>query len=188
MPGSLYIYQGDELGLDEVDVPIAEIQDPMHDRSGGTDPGRDGCRVPLPWSGASAPFGFSPPKATGRPWLTQPAHWADLTVEAQAADSDSTLNLYRAALQIRREEPDLGDGPLTWWASPPDTLAFARGPPFLSLTNLSGSSLPLPPHVAVLLASADVSDHHLPPDATVWLRPIVDAPADPAWRLPDDHR
>ncbi len=82
LPGSLYIYQGDELGLDEVEVPIAEIQDPMHDRSGGTDPGRDGCRVPLPWSGTAAPFGFSPAGSTGRPWLTQPAHWAGLTVEA----------------------------------------------------------------------------------------------------------
>ena len=91
----------------------------MHDRSGGTDPGRDGCRVPLPWSGAAAPFGFSPDGSTGRPWLTQPAHWAGLTVEAEAADPDSMLNLYRTALRIRHEEPDLGDGPLTWWSSPP---------------------------------------------------------------------
>ena len=188
LPGSLYIYQGDELGLDEVEVPIAEIQDPMHDRSGGTDPGRDGCRVPLPWSGAAAPFGFSPDGSTGRPWLTQPAHWAGLTVEAEAADPDSMLNLYRTALRIRHEEPDLGDGPLTWWSSPPDTLAFARGPRFLSLTNLSGASLPLPPHEAVLLASVDVADHHLPPDATVWLRPAVDGAAEPAWRLPDEDR
>ena len=60
LPGSLYIYQGDELGLDEVEVPIAEIQDPMHDRSGGVDPGRDGCRVPLPWSGAAAPVRLQP--------------------------------------------------------------------------------------------------------------------------------
>ena len=106
----------------------------------------------------------------------------------QAADPDSMLNLYRTALPIRRDEPDLGDGPLTWWSSPPDTLAFARGPRFLSLTNLSGASLPLPPHEAVLLASVDVADHHLPPDATVWLRPAVDGAAEPAWRLPDEDR
>ena len=72
LPGSLYLYQGDELGLDEVEVPLHEIQDPMHARSGGIAPGRDGCRVPLPWSGEAAPFGFSPADASAPPWL-QPA-------------------------------------------------------------------------------------------------------------------
>src|SRR4029077_1989905 len=91
LPGSLYISQGDELALDEVEVPLAEIQDPMHDRSGGIDPGRDGCRVPLPWSGSTPPFGFSRSAATGHPWLTQPAHWSGLTVEAESADPSSML-------------------------------------------------------------------------------------------------
>jgi alpha-glucosidase len=182
LPGSLYIYQGDELGLDEVEVPVAEIQDPMHDRSGGTDPGRDGCRVPLPWSGTSAPFGFSPAEASTRPWLTQPGHWGGRTVEAEEADPDSMLRLYRAALRIRRSEPGLGDGPFSWLASDPGVLAFARGPEFVNLTNLSETDVPLPPHLGVLLASADVSDGHLPPDATVWLRPDPDAEAGPAWR------
>ena len=73
LPGSLYIYQGEELGLDEVqDLPADQRQDPMYLRSGGTDPGRDGCRVPLPWAGTSPPFGFSPAGATGEPWLPQP--------------------------------------------------------------------------------------------------------------------
>jgi alpha-glucosidase len=187
LPGSLYLYQGDELGLDEVEVARAEIQDPMHARSGGIDPGRDGCRVPLPWSGLEPPFGFSPAGAPARPWLTQPAHWADLTVEAQVADPDSTLNLYRAALRIRRDEPELGDGTLTWVQSPPDVLAFRRGDHFLNLTNLSDAAVALPPHRGVLLASADVSDGHLPPDASVWLRPDP-ASTDAAWRLPDDDR
>jgi alpha-glucosidase len=182
LPGSLYIYQGDELGLDEVEVPIGEIQDPMHGRSGGIDPGRDGCRVPLPWSGTAAPYGFSPATATAAPWLTQPAHWAGLTVEAEETDPDSMLQLYRAALRIRRSEPGLGDGPFQWLASDPAVLAFARGPEFVNLTNLSESDVPLPPHRGVLLASADVSGGHLPPDATVWLRPDPDAAAAPAWR------
>jgi alpha-glucosidase len=182
LPGSLYIYQGDELGLDEVEVPVGEIQDPMHDRSGGIDPGRDGCRVPLPWSGTTAPFGFSPAEAGARPWLTQPSHWAGLTAEAAEADPDSMLRLYRAALRIRRSEPGLGDGPFRWLASDPAVLAFARGPEFVNLTNLSETDVPLPPHRGVLLASADVSDGHLPPDATVWLRPDPDAEAGPAWR------
>ena len=111
LPGALYIYQGDELGLDEVEVPPDEIQDPMHARSGGVDPGRDGCRVPLPWSGEDRPFGFSPERAESRPWLTQPTHWAELTVERQATDPDSMLQLYRAALRLRRAETGLQDGP-----------------------------------------------------------------------------
>jgi alpha-glucosidase len=188
LPGSLYIYQGDELGLDEVEVPLHEIQDPMHARSGGVDPGRDGCRVPLPWDGTTAPFGFSPADAGRDPWLSQPAHWAELTVSQQEIDGGSMLNLYRTALRIRRSEPGLGDGPLEWLASAPDVLAFERGQDFISITNLSSDALPLPPHEAVLLASADVSEGHLPPDATVWLRPDRDEPTDPARRVPADDR
>lgn len=187
LPGSLYIYQGDELGLDEVEVALDEIQDPMHARSGGVDPGRDGCRVPLPWSGDARPFGFSPDGATSRPWLTQPEHWADLTVEHQAADPDSMLHLYRAVLRLRREETGLRDAPMTWVASEPDVLAFTRGDRLLCVTNLSGAPLAMPPHEGVLLASADVSDGHLPSDATAWLRPVRPSTEDPAWRLPTEE-
>ena len=147
LPGALYIYQGDELGLDEVDVPAGEIQDPMHARSGGVDPGRDGCRVPLPWSGETEPFGFSPDGATSRPWLTQPSHWADLTVERQAADPDSMLRLYREAL---RAPPR---------AARPARRALRRGwrrRPTCSLSREAldscpspicpATALPLPPH------------------------------------------
>ena len=188
LPGSLYLYQGDELGLDEVEVPLDEIQDPMHGRSGGIDPGRDGCRVPLPWSGDRPPFGFSPDDATIRPWLSQPDHWAGLTVAQQESAEDSMLRLYRAALRIRRTEPGLGDGPLTWLPSTAEVLAFERGPGFINVTNASNVAVPLPPHQAVLLASDDVSDGLLPPDATVWLRPDRDEPTDPARRVPDDDR
>ncbi|HET8779687.1 MAG TPA: glycoside hydrolase family 13 protein, partial [Agromyces sp.] len=89
LPGSLYIYQGDELGLPEVELPRDVLEDPMHFRSGGVDPGRDGCRVPLPWRGTVPPFGFSPDSAS--PWLPQPAEWAALTVQAQEADPASML-------------------------------------------------------------------------------------------------
>ena len=115
LPGSLYIYQGDELGLDEVeDLPLDRLQDPMYFRSGGIDPGRDGCRVPLPWSGDEPPFGFSPAGAQAEPWLPQPGHWADLTVEAQRRRRRS-----RCSTSIARPcasgatEPGLGDGPMT---------------------------------------------------------------------------
>ncbi len=78
LPGSLYIYQGDELGLPEVeDLPDGLRQDPMYFRSGGIDPGRDGCRVPIPWSGSHPPFGFAAGDATV-PWLPQPASWAEI--------------------------------------------------------------------------------------------------------------
>ncbi|WP_069464106.1 glycoside hydrolase family 13 protein, partial [Actinacidiphila rubida] len=101
LPGSLYLYQGEELGLPEVeDIPRDQLQDPMYLRSGGTDPGRDGCRVPLPWAGTATPFGFSP-EGSAAPWLPQPADWSARTAELQAADPDSMLSLYRAALGAR---------------------------------------------------------------------------------------
>jgi alpha-glucosidase len=172
LPGSLYIYQGDELGLDEVDdLPVDRLQDPMYFRSGGTDPGRDGCRVPLPWSGSQTPFGFSPSNADAEPWLPQPASWADLTVETQQSEPGSMLNLYRAALRIRRSEPGLGDGPMAWLPSDDNVLAFRRGDHFVNVTNMSAVAVTLPPHTEILLTSADTVDGLLPPDATAWLVP-----------------
>ncbi|MFJ6952376.1 glycoside hydrolase family 13 protein, partial [Micromonospora aurantiaca (nom. illeg.)] len=83
LPGAAYVYQGEELGLWEVeDIPYELRQDPMWERSGRVDPGRDGCRVPLPWQGDTPPFGFSPDGATAAPWLPQPADWKDRTVRA----------------------------------------------------------------------------------------------------------
>jgi alpha-glucosidase len=171
LPGSLYIYQGDELGLDEVtDIPAERIEDPMYHRSGGTDPGRDGCRVPLPWSGDEPPFGFSPAAATDGPWLPQPASWASMTVEAQVADPDSMLSLYRTMLAIRRAEPDLRGPDLRWLRTAPDVLAFQRGDRFVCLTNVSPRPLSLPAGASPLVASAPLVDGWLPVDATAWVR------------------
>ncbi|HEY6569307.1 MAG TPA: glycoside hydrolase family 13 protein [Candidatus Limnocylindrales bacterium] len=178
LPGSLYIYQGEELGLEEVqDLPVEQLVDPMHFRSGGVDPGRDGCRVPLPWSGSSAPFGFSPEGAASEPWLRQPASWAGVTVEAQRSDPDSMLNLYRSALRIRRLDALLGDGPLAWLPSDDGVLAFARGPEFVCVTNLSPAAIELPVAGVVLLASAQIENGRLPADASVWIRPDPAIPA-----------
>lgn len=167
LPGGAYIYQGEELGLEEVeDLPVAALQDPVFARTNGRVRGRDGCRVPLPWSGDRPPFGFS---AHATPWLPQPAHWAALTAQAQDADPDSTLNLYRAALRIRRAHPALGSGTLTWDAAASDTLvAFRREPGFACLLNTGREPVPLPDG-EVLLASAPPVDRLLPPDAAVWL-------------------
>ncbi len=171
LPGSLYIYQGDELGLDEVeDLPVERLRDPMHFRSGGVDPGRDGCRVPLPWSGDMPPFGFSPAGASGEPWLPQPSHWAALTVEAQDADPASMLNLYRAALRIRKATPDLRGEQFAWLDSPADALRFRRGDGFVVITNLGATPVEPPADAELLLASHDLIDGRLPPDATGWWR------------------
>ncbi|MGC5224315.1 glycoside hydrolase family 13 protein [Micromonospora sp. DT81.3] len=172
LPGSLYIYQGDELGLPEVeDLPPQLIEDPMHYRSGGIDPGRDGCRVPLPWSGQTAPFGFGPDGS--RSWLPQPVFWATLTVEAQLADPTSTLHLYKQALRLRRQLPELGDGDLEWWddavSGAPGMLAFRRGDGFACLVNTDEDPVALPADHEVLLASAPVQDGRLPGNATAWL-------------------
>ena len=168
LPGSLYIYQGDELGLPEVeDLPDGARQDPMHFRSSGVDPGRDGCRVPLPWSGAEPPFRFSPDGHTT--WLPQPAEWADLTVERQLDDPGSMLHLYRSSLLQRRSEPDLRTGDLTWLASGPEVLAFARGR-VACVVNLGAAPAELPPHDQVLLTSRPLDGGRLPSDAAVWLR------------------
>ncbi|WP_456846277.1 glycoside hydrolase family 13 protein [Cellulomonas sp. P5_C6] len=170
LPGSLYIYQGDELGLPEVeDLPLDVLQDPMHFRSEGVDPGRDGCRVPLPWSGSSAPYGFSPAGSTAPPWLPQPGAWAELTVTAQEADPASTLHLYRDLLAIRRAEPALGDGPMTWIDSAHDVLAFARGG-LVCVVNLGDEPAALPAHTDVLLTSAPLVAGLLPRDTAAWLR------------------
>ncbi|WP_074261037.1 glycoside hydrolase family 13 protein [Agromyces cerinus] len=169
LPGSLYLYQGDELGLPEVELPREVLEDPMHFRSGGVDPGRDGCRVPLPWRGTAAPFGFSPADASAAPWLPQPADWAALSVQAQEADPGSMLWLYRQALRLRRREAALGDGSLTWLDSEPQVLAFRRGESFISVTNLGGEPVALPDHESILLASTPLVGGLLPPDSTAWL-------------------
>jgi alpha-glucosidase len=167
LPGSLYLYQGDELGLPEVELPRDLLEDPMHFRSGGVDPGRDGCRVPLPWRGTVPPFGFSSDAAAA--WLPQPAEWAALTVQAQEADPASMLWLYRQALRIRKREPALGDGSLTWLRSDPTALVFRRGDDFVNVTNLGAEPVPLPDHDRILLASAPLIGGMLPPDSTAWL-------------------
>jgi alpha-glucosidase len=168
LPGSVYVYQGEELGLWEVeDIPYELRQDPMWHRSGHADPGRDGCRVPLPWSGNEPPFGFGPVGCV--PWLPQPLVWKDRTVQAQTGDPASMLELYRTALRIRRAEPALDNGSLRWLDAPPGVLAFARPPGFICVVNLSGNAVPLPEHDTVLLTSGALDGGLLPPETAAWL-------------------
>jgi alpha-glucosidase len=139
-------------------------------RSGHTQRGRDGCRVPIPWEGEEAPFGFSPPGASARPWLPQPASWRDHTVAALARDPESILELYRTALRLRHDHQALGDGPLRWLESPEDTLLFARDPGFICAVNISARPMPLPDGTDLLLASGPLTaGGAIPPDIAVWL-------------------
>ena len=169
LPGAVYIYQGEELGLWEVeDLPTALLQDPIWSRSGYADRGRDGCRVPIPWDGDASPFGFGP--AGSDPWLPQPAGWKTLTVAAETGDPESMLELYRAALHIRRATSSLGPGPLSWLPSAPGVVTFARGDDLVCIANTSQLPVSLPKHDAVLLASAPIENSLLPADAAAWLR------------------
>jgi alpha-glucosidase len=171
LPGGAYIYQGEELGLAEVeDLPDDVLKDPTWEQSGHTDRGRDGARVPIPWAGSVPPFDFSATTATASPWLPQPDSWRELTAAAQNGDPQSMLELYRAALMIRRTHPALGDGELRWQEGRPETLAFTRTPGFLCLVNFSNEPVPIPSTARVLLSSAPLADDGgLPGDSTAWL-------------------
>ncbi|MER5939238.1 glycoside hydrolase family 13 protein [Streptomyces sp. NPDC001928] len=165
LPGAVYVYQGEELGLPEADLPLDRIQDPMHARSGGTDPGRDGCRVPLPWAAESPYAGFG---SREEPWLPLPADWAAYAADRQAADPDSMLALYRRAVALR---PEFGDGSLSWLPAPESVLAFTRAPGTTCVVNLADAPADLPDHTELLLSSGPLDpDGRLPKDTAVWLR------------------
>jgi glycosidase len=167
LPGSAYLYQGEELGLPEVtDIPDDARQDPIWERSGHTRHGRDGCRVPIPWSGTHEPYGFSTGNA--RPWLPMPDTWASLTVEAQAQDPASTLSFYRDALAHRRKLLADLPGSLEWLELGDDVVAFRRGP-LTCVLNCGNAPTPLPGDRRLLLASAPLDDGLLPGNAAAWL-------------------
>jgi alpha-glucosidase len=173
VPGAAYLYQGQELGLPNVDdLPEAVLQDPIWERSGHAIRGRDGCRVPLPWSGDAPPFGFSASSST---WLPQPPSWSALTVDRQAADASSILSLYRAALRLRHEHRALGRGELRRVVSgDPDVLAFdmvGSGETVRVVANFRSQPVSLPAG-EVLLASLPLdADSRLPAEAAAWILP-----------------
>ncbi|GAB2491418.1 glycoside hydrolase family 13 protein [Nocardiopsis aegyptia] len=177
LPGAVYMYQGEELGLPEVtDLPDDALQDPTWERSGRTDRGRDGCRVPLPWEDGAAPYGFGPEGTA--PWLPQPEGWGRLSRASQRGVEGSTLELYTSALRLRRELDALGDGAMTWLDAPEGVLYFEREPGVRCAVNLTGE----PADVTVgegdsevLLSSGPVAAPSdgtlaLPAETAVWLR------------------
>jgi alpha-glucosidase len=165
LPGPAYVYQGDELGLPNVELPEDALQDPVWERSGHTERGRDGERVPIPWAGEAAPYEFSTGSST---WLPMPEDWAPLTVEAQLEDPASTLSLYRRALEIRREHPAMSGESVEWFGAPPGCMAFRRTGGLICALNAGDTPVPLPPG-EVLLASGPLDGGHLMPDTAAWL-------------------
>ncbi|MHC5902889.1 glycoside hydrolase family 13 protein [Streptomyces sp. S6] len=165
LPGSSYVYQGEELGLpDVVDLPDEVRQDPAYFRGAGQDGFRDGCRVPIPWTREGSSYGFG----TGGSWLPQPESWAELSVEAQTGVPGSTLELYRSALAVRHRHPDLGAGEsVEWLPSPEGVLAFRRGE-FVAFANTTGDPVSVPEYGQVLLASGEFDGVSVPADTTVW--------------------
>jgi alpha-glucosidase len=172
LPGSAYLYQGEELGLPEHTTLADEArQDPAWPRSNFTSPGRDGCRVPIPWQANAPSYGFGP---TDRSWLPQPLTWADYALDRQRGVAGSTYEMYRTALRLRREL-GLGDGELSWvnTGSPGDVLAFRNGSTVV-VTNFGAEPVLLstvaPSGARVLHSSAGLDDDRVQTDVTVWLR------------------
>lgn len=178
LPGSAYIYQGEELGLPEViNLPDDARQDPTWFRTEGERYGRDGCRVPLPWEGSSPSYGFGAGTAS---WLPQPAEWAELARDKQSGVEGSTLEMYKLALRLRREL-GLASGTLEWLGADElgasdDLVAFRNGGvTVIGNTGSSAVQLPAALGSTVLLASgpldapADAAALTLPADTTVWL-------------------
>jgi alpha-glucosidase len=170
LPGGAYIYQGEELGLPEAtDLPDDARQDPTWFRTNGERYGRDGCRVPLPWSSGGETFGFS---SGGQSWLPQPSDWGALSREAQEGVPGSTLELYTSLLRLRREHA-LAHTDLVWLEDLESGLIGFRVGDVTVVANTSGGALPMPATGEVLVASDasfDAEAAVLPGDTTVWMR------------------
>ncbi len=165
MPGSAYLYQGEELGLPEhTTMPDEARQDPMFQRTHGQQKGRDGCRVPIPWQSDAPSYGFGPTDAT---WLPQPAIYGELALDKQRGVPGSTYEMYRAALRLRAQHR-LGAGALAWTVGPDGALAFQNGDVYV-LTNFSDTPAALPAGVRPLISSEPLNaDGTVPADVTVW--------------------
>jgi alpha-glucosidase len=159
LPGTAFLYAGQELGLEEVDLPDEVRQDPIFFRTRGERKGRDGCRIPIPWARDGNGRGFT----SGTPWLPIPESWSEASVEAQSGAAGSTLELFRAALALR---PRLE--PFAWRESPAGTLTFERGE-LLCAVNFDAPPLELPAGELLLASEPDVGQR-LPAGTAAWVR------------------
>ena len=179
LPGTAFVYQGEELGLPEdFDLTEDEIQDPNWERSGHYFKGRDGCRVPLPWQSDGPAFGFN---ATGASWLPQPAWFAQYATNRQIGDGASVLHLYCAAVALRKQWVANGtDFQFSWLTNeecPAPLLGWRLPSGMVVMANFSDSQpVALPQPMTVLLVSdatvqANTQVESVPPAATVWALP-----------------
>lgn len=167
LPGSLYIFQGEELGLQDAEIPNERREDPVFFRSKGEQLGRDGARAPLPWSGDAPPYGFGGQHT----WLPQPDGWGGLTVAAQQDDPASTLALYRASILLRRAHPGLaGDAPWRITTDRDDVIVLERGAGFVCVSNCSAGPIPAPDGMVLLSSAPLLADGSIPPDTTAWFQ------------------
>lgn len=164
LPGCTYMYQGEELGLLEVpDLPGQVLQDPIWLRDGMTHKGRDGCRVPLPWTREGSSFGFG----TDGAHLPQPSWFGEFSVEAEEGVAGSTLELYREAIALRKELQTAED--LEWVHSiHPKVVHFKRPNGWHCFTNFGKKPVALP-HGTVRLTSSPLIDGHLAGNSTAWI-------------------
>lgn len=175
LPGAVFLYQGEELGLPEVlDIPTDRLQDPIWRMSGNKERGRDGCRVPLPWKNSSnGAFGFSANAdiAPEQSWLPQPLNWGDFSAEGQENSENSMLQLYRDALEIRKSNTSLVSSHFEWMKSPTDSFVFTRSEDesFLCIVTFDVAEL-VPPDYVVILGSQQIESGQIPPNSTVWLQ------------------
>jgi alpha-glucosidase len=165
LPGCTYIYQGDELGIHEVaDIPFDQVQDPVYLRNLKQAKGRDGARVPLPWTRSGTNFGFG----GGTPHLPQPDWFADFSVEAESSHSGSPLEVFRAALKLRRELQCAEE--ITWHeTTSEDVLHFSRPNGWNCITNFKASKYPMPVG-EIILASSPLIDGKIAAGTTVWFK------------------
>ena len=171
LPGAAYVYQGQELGLPEVDVPVRARVDPMWARGGVC---RDGARVPLPWTeGAALNHGFTLAEASGEPWLPMPASWGSYAIELQENEPESALNLTRAALELRRQlwktEVFTADDGGSWRVEPGNLLVCERSEHFLVAVAMGAEPVKLPPGTVLLSAEPLAKDGWLQPNNAVWV-------------------
>jgi alpha-glucosidase len=168
LPGVAYLYQGDELGLPSVEPPDERLTDPTWERSNHTRRGRDNCRIPVPWQPGEPPYGFSTTNGVDT-WLPMPAGWSPLAVAAQDGVEGSVLELYRAALRLRREHGGFAGGLTFDDDVPADCLSFRREGGLRCFVNAGNVPVPLPAGEVLLTSVPLTAGGQLPGDATAWL-------------------
>lgn len=166
LPGAVFLYNGEELGLPNVDLPDAVLQDPVWERSGHTERGRDGCRVPIPWDGTTPPFGFSSNPQT---WLPMPSEWTAMTVAQQLAEPTSTLAFYIQLLHLRRKAFRFDRNAVEWLPSDGDVLAFRSGG---VLCVLNTGSVPVPRPDGTVIAASISAAESVAAGSAVWIAEI----------------